>query len=155
MRPPGLTRGVAQQTLSKTVPKSRALASPVCDVADDTHRKGSIDSQYFFGINTDLALARHDRPIDLVVVLPGFDLGDVRYLVRLILNWQVLRPTDDRPWRHLRMNPDRDAKAPIQGERIVIELNDPMRSADIHRRCRQRDYRTAAMDPRRSTAPLS
>jgi len=82
----GLTRGVAQQTLSKTVPKSRALASPVCDVADDTHRKGSIDGQYFFGINTDLALARHDRPIDLVVVLPGFDLGDVRYLVRLVLD---------------------------------------------------------------------
>src|SRR5690242_15294482 len=108
-RPPGLTRGLARHTPPKQASRSRALSSPVRNVADDANCKGSIDGQHFFGIYTKLALASHDRPIDLVVVLPCFDLGDVRYLVRLILDRQVLGPADDRSGRHLRVNADREA----------------------------------------------
>src|SRR5271169_2171620 len=119
-RPPSSTRGLPQQTLSNKAPSARSLASAVCDVRNDAHRKGSIDGQYFLGIDADLALASDDRPIDLVVVLPCLDLGDVRHLVRLVLDGQVLRPTDDRSGRHLWVNSDRNAKPPIQGEGVVI-----------------------------------
>src|SRR6266566_3348063 len=94
-RPPGLTRGLPQQTLPREAPKFRPLSSPVRDVADHAHCKGSIDGQHFLGIDPDLALASHDRPIDLIIVLPCFDLGDVRYLVRLVLDRQVFSPADD------------------------------------------------------------
>ena len=50
--------------------------SAVGDIGDDPHREGRVDGQHLFGIDPDLALAGDDRPVDLVVVLPGLQLGD-------------------------------------------------------------------------------
>ena len=75
------------------------LASPIPDVGDDTQGERGIDRQHLFGVDADLALAGHHRPVDLVVVLPGLDFGNVRHFVRLVLDRQVFGPADDRAGR--------------------------------------------------------
>src|SRR5271157_2844748 len=97
--------------------------SAVGNVADDTHCERRIHGQNLFGVDADLALAGDDRPVDLIVILPGFELGDVRHFVRLVLNRQVLGPADDRAGRHPRVDLDRDSKTAIYRERIIVELH--------------------------------
>src|SRR6516165_1766999 len=58
--------------------------SAVGDVGDHTHRKRGIDREHLFGIDADLALTGHDRPVDLVVILPRLDFRDIGNLVRLV-----------------------------------------------------------------------
>ena len=82
--------------------------SAVSDIGDDPHRKRRVDRQHLLGIDTDLALTGHNWPVDLVVVLPGFQLGDVGDLIRLVLDRQVLGPSDDRARRDPRVDLDRD-----------------------------------------------
>src|SRR6516164_3014616 len=84
--------------------------SAVADVADDAHREWCVNRQRFFGVDADLALARDERPVDLVIVLPGFDFGHVRHFVRLVLDRQVFGPANDGAGRHARMDPYRDPK---------------------------------------------
>src|SRR5581483_3368565 len=87
------------------VTKSPALWAPgsqsvwrrlaVGDVADHAHGERRIDRERFLHVDADLALAGRDGPVDLVVVLPGFDFRDIGDFVRLILGRQVFAPADD------------------------------------------------------------
>src|SRR6516162_5490617 len=101
---------------------ARASNSAVGDVGDDTHRKRCVHGQDFFSVDANLALTRHDWPVDLVVVLPSLDFCDVRYFVRLILNRQVLGPANDCARWNSGMDLDRDAQPTINGERIIVIL---------------------------------
>jgi hypothetical protein len=89
------------------------------DAGDDAHRQRRVDREHLFGIDADLVLTGHDRPVDLVVILPRFDLSDVRHSVRLVLDRPVFGPADDRPRRHARMQLDRNAQPAIDRERVV------------------------------------
>src|SRR5205814_5305663 len=95
---------------------------PVSDIADDTHCEGRIDREHFLGVDANLTLPSDHRPVDLVIVLPGFDLGNIRHFVRLVLNWQVLGPADDRPWRDPRVDPNRDSQAAVDCKGVIVKL---------------------------------
>src|SRR4051812_46420599 len=101
--------------------------SAVCNIADHAHRKWRVYGQHLFSINADLALPGNDRPVDLIVVLPRFDFGDVRNLIRLVLDRQIFRPANDRSWRNARVYPNWNSEPAVDGIRIVIVLNDPRR----------------------------
>src|SRR6202011_3719988 len=113
--PPAEPRGQTRPSLRSSL--------AVCNIADDAHCEGRIDGEHFLGVDANLALAGDDRPVYLVVILPGLDLGDIRHFVRLILNRQVLGPTDDRAGRDPRVNPNRDSKAAVDRERVVVKLH--------------------------------
>src|SRR6202048_452500 len=100
--PPAEPRGQTRPSLRSSL--------AVCNIADDAHCKGRIDGEHFLGVDANLALAGDDRPVYLVVILPGLDLGDIRHFVRLILNRQVLGPPDDRARGGPRGDPDRGAQ---------------------------------------------
>src|SRR5215471_3373 len=84
----------------------RVLA--VGDVVDHAHRKRRIDRQDFLRVNPDLPLTSSDRPVDLIIVLTSLYFGNVGHFIRLILYRQVLRPADNCPRRHIRMDLDRN-----------------------------------------------
>src|SRR6516162_5516006 len=120
-----VTRSDTEYPPSAQIRDGYECKSAVVDIADDTHCERRIDGQDFLGINTDLALAGDNRPVDLIVILPGLDLGDVRHLVRLVLDRQILCPADNRARRHARVDLDRDPKSSIDREGIVVELHYP------------------------------
>src|SRR6267378_4856055 len=113
--PPAGPRGLTRSSLLGSL--------PVCDIADDAHCEGRIDRKHFLGVDANLALAGDDRPVYLVVILPGLDLGDIRHFVRLVLNRQVLGPADDRAGRDPRMDPNRDAQPAVDRKWVIVKLH--------------------------------
>src|SRR5882724_13328829 len=113
--PPAEPRGLTRPSLRSSL--------AVCDIADDAHCEGRVNRERFLGVDANLTLAGDDRPVYLVVILPGLDLSDIRYFVRLVLNRQVLGPPDDRAGRDPWVNPHRDSETAVDRKRVVVKLH--------------------------------
>src|ERR1700730_4291967 len=113
--PPAEPRGLTRPSLRSSL--------AVSDIVDNAHCEGRVDGERLLGVDANLTLAGNDRPVYLVVILPGLNLRDIRHFVRLVLNRQVLGPPDDRAGRDPWVNPHRDSQAAVDRKRVVVKLH--------------------------------